>query len=228
MADSQLMKSLRIALVVLALVVAGCSGGSNSARRQPTGQSNAGSAVKLVAAPDELRTQCAAAAAVLRFAVPCPTQVPMLPHRGAVCETGRTGNALPACVGLSGAPQYLIFFLEFTGFDQGWIGPDGNPSGHLIVEAQRRSDAPTPPCIGDPLRMVAVSQWNATEYRCSSDSNRVQRAARHGEGAHLSHLLLAWTQDGIDYDASIHGYTDANFNVLRRLVASLVLVPSHA
>jgi hypothetical protein len=141
-----------------------------------------------------------------------------------MCETGRTGNALPACVGLSGAPQYLIFFLQFAGFDKGWIGPDGNPSGHLIVEAQRHSDAPTAPCIGDALRTVAVSQWNATEYRCSSNGLRVERDARHGEGAHLGHLMLAFTQDGIDYIASIHGYTDANFNVLSRFVASVVLI----
>jgi hypothetical protein len=70
-----------------------------------------------------------------------------------------------------------------------------------------------------------VSQWNATEYHCSADGLRVEREARHGEGAHLGHLLLAFTQDGIDYIASIHGYTDANFDVLKRLVASLSLVP---
>jgi hypothetical protein len=115
--------------------------------------------------------------------------------------------------------------LEVSGFDKGWIGPGGNPSGHLIIAAQRHSDAPTRPCIGDALRTAPVSQWNATEYRCSSDELRVEREARHGEGAHLGHLLLVWIQDGIDYIASIHGYTDANFRVLTRLLASISLVP---
>ena len=65
------------------------------------------------------------------------------------------------------------------------------------------------------------------EYRCSNDALLVQREARHGEGAQLGHLLLAWNQDGIDYTASAHGYTEVNLMLLRQLVGSMDLVRSH-
>jgi hypothetical protein len=47
----------------------------------------------------------------------------------------------------------------------------------------------------------------------------------HGEGAHAGHLLVEWTDSGIDYIASAHGHTAANLDLLKRLVGSVRLIP---
>jgi hypothetical protein len=133
---------------------------------------------------------------------------------------------LAACVGLEGAAPYPIFVLEFTGFDvpPGYVGVDGKAIGHVIVAARRELDSPRRPCIGGVrLGDVLVSHWTTTEYRCPSDSLRVQREAMHGEGAQVGHLVLTWRQDGIDYTASAHGHTTTNLNLLKRLVESISL-----
>jgi hypothetical protein len=75
-----------------------------------------------------------------------------------------------------------------------YVGINGKAMGHVAVEARPQRESPPRPCIGGRrLGNVVVSRWTAIEYRCSKDSNRVGRQARHGEGAHLGHLLLEWS-----------------------------------
>ena len=127
---------------------------------------------------------------------------------------------------LAGSPPYPTFFIELAGFDVGpsYRGVDGKAMGHLLVSATALRQAPTHPCIGEITARFAVSQRRVTEYRCSDDGLTVQRQARHGEGAQLGHLLLAWKQGGVDYAVSAHGYTSVNLAILKRLVASTTLV----
>jgi hypothetical protein len=127
---------------------------------------------------------------------------------------------------LAGAPPYPTFFLELARFDVGptYRGVDGKAVGHLLVSATALRQAPTHPCIGKVTGGFSISQRRITEYRCSDDALTVQRQARHGEGAHLGHLLLEWKQGGVDYVVSAHGYSSVNLALLRRLVASMTLV----
>jgi hypothetical protein len=173
-----------------------------------------------------LGTQCAAAANRLAFPVPCPLRVPARAGQGMSCPPPY-GAMVAACVGLEGSPPYAVFALEVSGFDvpRGYVGVDGKAIGHLIVEARPQADSPPRPCIGgEQLGNVFVGRWTASEWRCPNDSVLVQREAMHGEGAHVGHLLLEWSQDGIDYVASAHGPTAANLDLLRRLVASMTLI----
>ena len=137
------------------------------------------------------------------------------------------GAALAPCVGLEGSPPYAIFGLEFSGFDvpADYIGVDGKPEGHLVVEARPDTDSPPDPCIGATrLGEIAVGRWTVTEFNCPEDSVIVQREAMHGEGAHAGHLLFEWNEDGVDYLASAHGHTSVNRDLLRNVVRSMELV----
>src|SRR5260370_31900537 len=172
---------IRRALPLLAAVVlaAVCSSGSPQAPPSP-------SRVKLDAAPGELRSECAAAADQLGFAVPCPDRVPATAGRGMSCPP--PSGAMPApCVALEGLSQYPVFFLEFTGFDvpPEYVGIDDKAMGHVAVEARPQRESPPRPCIGGKrLRNGAVSQWTAAEYGRPKGTHRVHRPSMHGEGSH--------------------------------------------
>jgi hypothetical protein len=183
--------------------------------------------VTLVAASAQLASECAAAADQLGFAVPCPSQVPSVDGHAMACPEPVGQNTTP-CVGREGLAGYPVFALDFSGFDvpDGYVGIDGNASGHVFIEARRQSDSPQQPCIGATHSgTVVAGRWNTIAYRCSNDSLAVQRAATHGEGAYQGHTLLTWDQGGIDYIASAHGQTAPNRDLLVRLVQSMTLIP---
>ena len=132
------------------------------------------------------------------------------------------------CVGAEGEGAYPVFFLDFAGFDvpDGYVGVDGQPIGHIFLEARRHADSPARPCIAaKDLGAATIGDWTVASYDCSDDANTVEREARHGEGANLGHTLVTWSQGGIDYIASAHGHTAENRALLRRLVASMALIP---
>jgi hypothetical protein len=136
-------------------------------------------------------------------------------------------SAFPPCVGLEGAAPYSIFFLQFYGFDvpKGYSGINGKPVGHVTLEAHRFADDPLKPCIGGRIMGTArIGIWATSEYTCPKDSLSIQREAMHGEGAYVSHLVLAWGADGISYIASAHGHTTANLTLLERFVHSISLI----
>ena len=216
-----------LAVIVAALIAAAAVASVLPSRAgATTGLKPSAAAVKLVIAPAKLRDECSAAANQLRFAVPCPMRVPGRHGRGMLCA-GPTPEAPVACVGLEGLPQYQVFGLGFSGFDvpRRYVGVDGKPEGHVTIEARRQTNSPSLPCIGgEPLGSVLVAGRTAAEYRCPGDARRVQREARHGEGSYLGHLLLAWSENGIDYIVSAHGHTKANLDLIRRLIESMAFV----
>ena len=138
------------------------------------------------------------------------------------CGPAGEPGSFPPCGGRAG--DTAVFFLEFVGFDVGpdYVGMDGKPHGHVTVAAAPHRDAP--PCFGTVVGTVALPTRTATEYRCTNDTLRVQRDARHGEGAYVGHLLLTWRQDGIDYTVSAHGHTAVNLALVKRLAGSLDLL----
>lgn len=135
---------------------------------------------------------------------------------------------MPApCVGVESLARYPIFALELNGFDVpvGYVGVGGKAVGHLFIEARLRKYSPPSPCIGGSrLQLVRAGGWTARAYSCPEDSLTVQREAMHGEGAFAGHLLLEWTQGGVDYLVSVHGHTAENLALLRDLVGSVTLV----
>ncbi len=182
--------------------------------------------VKLVAAPAILRQQCLSAANRLGFAVPCPSLVPAIGGHGMSCPPPR-GAAIAPCVGLEGLPTYSVFALELSGFDvpTDYVGIGGKPERLLVLEARPRSDSPAIPCIGaTEVGKVIAGQWGATEYSCPNDSLAAQREARHGEGTYVGHLLLEWTQGGIDYIAGADGHTNVNIQLLKSFVSATTLI----
>jgi hypothetical protein len=185
---------------------------------------------RLVDASDALRRQCVAAAGQLGFAVPCPGRVPAL--RGAAMDCSRPrlmqpGESPALCVSLAGERPAEIFFVDFAGFDvpAAYVGIDGKPEGHLIVEARRRADSPPRPCFDGVERATPpIAGRRVTRYACPGGSARMERLIRHGEGAHTEHVLFAWSVSGIDYVASAHGDTAANARLLTQVVESTDIV----
>jgi len=136
-----------IAVIVPLVAVAGLAAASPRSDHRsapvPTALRSSSASVKLVAAPARLGEDCVAAANRLRFAVPCPTKVPTKHGVGTSCPNPYADMPLP-CVGAEGLPPYPIFALELSGFDvpSDYVGVDGKPSGHLVVEAARNATAP--------------------------------------------------------------------------------------
>ncbi len=183
---------------------------------------------RLVPATSRLRDECVGAATRVGFVVPCPQLVPSRSGMAMSCPPpSGAASSLPPCVGLEGLLGYPIFFLELQGFDvpASYQGINGKPVGHLTLEAHRLVDDPLKPCIGGrAMGTVRIGTWSTSEFTCPNDSPTVERDAKHGEGAYVGHLALAWTVDRIRYIASAHGHTTANLTLLKRFVRSIVLV----
>ena len=181
----------------------------------------------LIPAPGLLRQECAAAATRLGFAVPCPGVVPSLSGRAMSCPTPVGAATSTPCVGREGSTGYLIFYLDFSGFDvpNGYSGADGKPVGQVRLEAHQLADDPlNRPCIGgERIGTARLAAWMTTEFVCPNNSLQAQREARHGEGDYVGHLALEWEDHGIRYIASAHGHTTANLILLKKLVQSIVL-----
>jgi hypothetical protein len=130
-------------------------------------------------------------------------------------------------VGLEGTTEYRVFFLQFSDFNvpRRYVGINGKPVGHIIIEARKVADAPATPCVeGRSEGDVGVGLWRAALYLCPNDNPYIERVARHGEAANVGHILIEWRVAGVDYLASAHGHTTANLTLLRQLVGSVALV----
>ena len=223
--------TLTLSTVLLSVLVAtlGWRTGPAAAQKVSTPSLERSRAIpKLVPAPGQLRDQCVLAATRLGFPVPCPQLVPSLLGRAMSCPRPvGAASAFPPCVGVDGATQYSIFFLEFYGFDvpKGYSGINGKPVGHMTLEAHRFTDDPLKPCIGGrTIGTARIGIWTSSEFTCPNDSPTIERVAMHGEGAYVGHVALAWKADGISYIASAHGHTTANLTLLKRFVHSIALI----
>jgi hypothetical protein len=212
--------SWRLPLISVVLVVlAGCSGPSRN-RSGPERERSAMTSppVQLVEASPGLRGQCQEAAAALGFGVPCPTSLPTV-------DGGLVDCRFHGCVAESGASG-TIFFLNIEDFDAPsrytGVGPS---SGHLVVEGRRAASSPPRPCFdGRTIDSLDAGGRTAQVFECPGPSVRAEAEARHGEGAHTGHLLLAWSEGEINYAVSAHGHNDANRRLLVKLVKSIDVV----
>jgi hypothetical protein len=177
--------------------------------------------VHLVTAAGSLRDQCRTAARFLGFAVPCPGEVPTQKGQPLGCSRLSIPTQLPPCVG----PEH-DFWIEWNGFDvpRRFSGVDGRPAGHVIIHAGLAGSSPSNPCIdGVAVGTFKVDGSTGTFYQCPPDSPRIERLARHGEGAYAGHLTLAWRNHGVDYLVSSHGYSPSSRTLIEDLSASISL-----
>lgn len=195
-----------LALVGTATILSACSAASGPEATR----------VSLVPSAPALHAQCVDAARVLGFPVPCPERVPTVHGAAAMCPTTYVPSA--------GDP---IFFCDIGGFDvpANYRGVDDRPLGHLIIEASRAADSPARPCFDGVATGSAVAgPWHVRLFECPGPSLRAEREIRHGEGAHVHHVLAQWWSGGISYVASAHGHTHTNRDLLMTMVRSIRLV----
>jgi hypothetical protein len=214
-----------ICALELVLVAIGCAGGdrpasSASGADRSTAEDGAteeASGVPLAEPAPDLAQQCLAAARSLGFAVPCPTRLPLVAGEPVDCS----GN----CIGIAGerGKEVRGFFLNVEGYDANPGAPD--TVRHLIVQADEAQDAPPSPCNeGVPAGAMEADGPEVALLECPPDSPQARANIRHGEGAHIEHLLAYWDSHGVRYVVSVHGTTVANRPLLEKLVSSIELV----
>jgi hypothetical protein len=197
-------------LVSIAIAV-GCDGGDGSSTQKP-----ATPTVPLTASAPALRRQCENAAASLGFTVPCPTKVPLLKGRPADCSG--------SCVVMAGSAETLdtIFFLNVEGYDSGQVSETVR---HLIVEGRRVERAPPSPCYGGvPAGTFTVDRRVVMVLECPPRTPEAEAKIMHGEGAHTEHVLGYWDEGRVRNVVSVHGSTEPNRSLLRRVASSIEIV----
>jgi hypothetical protein len=119
--------------------------------------------------------------------------------------------------------EVRLFFLNVEGYDANAGAPE--TVRHLIVEAQRAQDAPPSPCYeGVPAGALEANGQDIAVLECPPDSPQAQANIRHGEGAHIEHLLAYWDSDGVRYVVSVHGTTVGNRALLEHLISSIEII----
>ena len=141
-------------------------------------------AMYLTSPPPVLVESCHAAATRLRFAVPCPTLLP-------VTSSGVNATCPDSC-----AQTYNGYFvLSITGF----IAPVGEVD-HLVIAANRSAvTASEPPttCSGEVhVGTLRVRTASAAVYTCPTASEL------NGD-----HTLVRWTDGNTVVSVSVHGHT---------------------
>jgi hypothetical protein len=164
-----------------------------------------------------LAHQCRDAAKSLGFAVPCPTRLPLV--------GGKPVDCAGSCIAIAGGEdtEARIFFLNVEGYDANESAPEA--VRHLIVEARKAPDAPPNPCYGGfPAGAVRANGQDVAVLECPPDSPQAQANIRHGEGAHIEHLLAYWDADGVRYVVSVHRTAVGTRVLLEHLVSTIELV----
>jgi hypothetical protein len=96
---------------------------------------------------------------------------------------------------------------------------------HLIVEAQRAEGAPPGPFHeGVPAGVLQAHGRQVAVLECPPDSPQARATIRHGEGAHVEHLLAYWDSQGIRYVVSVHRTTAGDGRLLKRLISAIELI----
>jgi hypothetical protein len=166
----------------------------------------------------ELARQCRDAAARLRFAVPCPTTLPLV--------AGDRPSCPASCVATAAAgetEEAHIYFLNLDSYDT----EPGAPQAvrHLIIGARKEQDAPPTPCYdGTPAGDLDLNATQVALLDCPPSSPEAEANNRHGQGAHAEHVLGYWDTEGVRYTVSVHGTTDDSRALLEHLIASIELV----
>jgi hypothetical protein len=211
-----------ICALVVCVAVACADGDSPASSKSDPGRSTDGATDEVTGVPlaepaPGLAQQCRSAARSLGFAVPRPTRLPLVAGEPVDCS----GD----CIGLAGerGAEVRGFFLSVEGYDASAGAPE--TVRHLIVEALRAQDAPPSPCFeGVPAGALEANGQDIAVLECPPDSPQAQANIRHGEGAHIEHLLAYWDSQEIRYVVSVHRTTADDRPLLEQLVSSIELI----
>ena len=138
---------------------------------------------------------------------PSSRRIPAPPAPPELCEGGRV-----AC-----SRGQVVFFLNDGGFlvPPGYLGVAKQAQGHLVImAAPRRPDDPRPPsdrlgCYADhPVATATVHGTRAVLLRCPT-----------GSALNSGHILVRWSQRGIDMAVSLHGWSELNLRLVLLLAA---------
>jgi hypothetical protein len=201
-------------VLLLAVTLAACSGGDREAENSPAqtsggtvSEAQIGTAadagqtpIELVPTDAGLLRGCRQAAAILGFAVPCPTRLPptSAPIRCEIPSDFSDAEVKPK----EGCALGGGFILE----------PENPAVAHLVIEGSRdgfQSDCGE----RDPHRRVAVRGYEALLIDCPATA-----------GLHAGHVLLRWVEQGTFVTVSSHGHTDVNRQVIRDIGAGIEIV----
>ena len=203
-------KGLGGALLIV-LLVAVCTGGNGAESTTTTSSSS----TSIPGVGGGLAEECADAADVLGYPVPCPTRLP-----GASCGTLPPGaeEGLEPCVAHAGGGETLdtVFSLE---------GHAASGSGaHLVIEARRVEKAPPVPCYkGMPRPSISAGGRTLGVLTCPENAEGADANIRHGEGAHVGHLLGYWDEGGIRYVVSVHDQSTSGRELLTDIASDVTL-----
>ena len=157
----------------------------------------------------DLQEVCAADAAELGWAVPCPSALPVGAEGG--CADG-------SCISIDQESGLRTTYFEAI------FGDDGPVPGHLVLGAHPdgADDRRDPPCFrAEPLPALVTSAGEEEMFHCAG---RPDEGFQHGEASHMDHDLVRWVEDGIVYIVSLHAGADDTRAVLRHLRDSIELV----
>lgn len=194
--------SLRRASLLLAALVAGCSGGAEPTEPQPSTSVPAAEPLALVATPERALRACREFP-VLAHA--CPSEVPEAPFEPAsdLYEAG-TEAEYPN-------PGAWVFNLQWGGEHPGRPDLDRPPATvHVVVLA---GDLPRRPVVrGAEARDGLLEDERSGYVRIGS----VSWAGSSGllllappyplGGLESNHLIYRWSQGEVDYEVSLHGW----------------------
>jgi len=177
----------------------------------------AASAISLVAAPAQVRTDCERTASELHYPVSCPALFPRegipTPIIAGPCKGKFRGRYLhPGC---DGAARYAFSSIDF---------PAQSRLGHLVFlgtpvieSALNAVYAP----ISPPVHQLAV----VSRARIGSSLAECVRVPRGSDSAFGGHLVWVWDVRGHTYAVGFHGYDDASRISGLHFARATVIVP---
>jgi hypothetical protein len=182
-------------------------------------------AIYLVAADQALHATCVRAAALARFAIPCPGLVPM--HRAAVnCPTRETApnaggpDCLESAAGSSGGRvDAFIYGQSDMVLPDTYVGTAPSES-HIWIIGVRADSTLAPPRASC---ATSVPEVPGPEI---FDRPSVWLECPDGTSLHSGHTVLRWSGDREDvlYAVSLHGYGPAPRRIALALANAIVLV----
>ena len=182
--------------------------------------------IYLVAADASLHAACVRAAAVARFAIPCPGLVPM--HRAPVsCPTKDTApNAGGTdCLENSGAGQPGGKLDAFTYEQSDMVLPETYvgtaPGANHIWIIGVKADSKLAP-----LRANCAPPGAETKGPTINERPSVWLECPDGSSMHAGHTVLRWLgdRDDVIYAVSLHGYGPVDRRIALALANAIVLV----
>lgn len=155
--------------------------------------------------PSSLRDQCANAAEVLGFPVPCPGQlpVPRLP-RSAEAACPASIRQPPVGVPCIFGDVFLFEYLDYQSVDP----LDG--VSHLVIRAVATQPGDGPCVGGRSVGAVAIGSRSAQRIECPT-----------GSGLHSGHSVLHWNDESVGIVVSVYGHSDAAWALAEHIARTI-------